>query len=246
MQYYGWTGAMTLSESNTQMTVTNNVVAGAWHHGYHFDPSDCDAVTPDFVFTGNVAHSISGYGAIARNVDTASACTEVKDFKAYKVSEAAIFLGGISSINRGKNLVTNSARYGFAIMSTSGNKVEILESHAYGEIPENIDCLPGEPTPCEFCLDTRGMILNLIAEDTHRDREKDSTELPLFNRNAGAVGDDSDSVYSDMSFTNFPTANTQCGGLQHAVRPFVFPNYTPYADFRNPTTLTNVANTAFV
>lgn len=176
------------------MLVTNNVVAGAWHHGYHFDPSDCDAVDPDFVFTNNVAHSISGYGAIARNVDTEQACTEVKDFKAYKVTEAAIMLGGISKINRGRNLVTNSARYGFAIMSTQGNKVEIYESRAYGENADNIDCNSGDMN-CEFCLDTRGMILNLIADTVHRDREKDCDELPLFNKEAGSVGDDSDSIY---------------------------------------------------
>ena len=36
--YFGWKGGFTLSESNMKMTVTNNVVAGTWHHGFHFVP----------------------------------------------------------------------------------------------------------------------------------------------------------------------------------------------------------------
>ena len=99
---------------------------------------------------------------------------------------------------------------------------------------------------CEFCLDTRGMILNLIADTVHRDREKDCDELPLFNKEAGSVGDDSDSIYYEMSFSNFNSGDTHCGGKQHAIRPFVYPNYTPYAEFQDPTTLTNVAQDAFV
>lgn len=36
--YFGWKGGFTLSESNMKMVVTNNVVAGTWHHGFHYVP----------------------------------------------------------------------------------------------------------------------------------------------------------------------------------------------------------------
>jgi len=87
-------GAMTLSSGNRNMVVTDNIVSGSWHHGYHFTPKRCTDDEPDFVFERNVAHTISGYGAIAANVE--NDCTEVKDFAAYKVTEAAIMLGGAS------------------------------------------------------------------------------------------------------------------------------------------------------
>lgn len=38
IEYFGWKGGFTLSESNSKMVVTNNVVAGTWHHGFHFVP----------------------------------------------------------------------------------------------------------------------------------------------------------------------------------------------------------------
>ena len=37
-EYLGWRGGFTLSESNKKMVVTDNIVAGTWHHGFHFDP----------------------------------------------------------------------------------------------------------------------------------------------------------------------------------------------------------------
>ena len=136
--YSDWKGAMTLSESNTEVTVTGNVVAGSWHHGFHFVPNQCDESNPSWVFSGNVAHSISGYGAIALNVD--NACTQVSDFTAYKVTEAAIMLGGPSKINRGIRLNSIDTRYGVAVMSANGGQAEIIDSKIYGELTDNQDC----------------------------------------------------------------------------------------------------------
>ena len=91
-EYFGWKGGFTLSEMNRGMIVRNNIVAGTWHHGYHFVPKRCNDNNPDFVFENNVAHSISGYGAIALNVR--NDCTLVENFVAYKVTETSIMLGG--------------------------------------------------------------------------------------------------------------------------------------------------------
>jgi hypothetical protein len=88
-KYTGWTGAFTLSNpSNSRLVVINNVASGSWHHGFHYKPLKCDdnvyPNNPGTWFQGNVAHSISGYGAVASNIE--EVCTEVKNFAAYKVT----------------------------------------------------------------------------------------------------------------------------------------------------------------
>ena len=40
-EYLGWVGGFTLSESNNQMIVQDNIVAGTWHHGFHIVPQLC-------------------------------------------------------------------------------------------------------------------------------------------------------------------------------------------------------------
>ena len=64
-----WKGGMTLSESNVVVEVVGNIVAGSWHHGFHYVPNACGEDNPSWIFENNVAHSISGYGAIAMNVN---------------------------------------------------------------------------------------------------------------------------------------------------------------------------------
>jgi hypothetical protein len=79
-------------------------------------PDDCE--DPEFshtVFVDNLAHSISGYGAIAANRDGVPVCTCARDFAAYKVTEAAIMLGGWSETNKGHNLVSIDTGYGLGI-----------------------------------------------------------------------------------------------------------------------------------
>ena len=64
-------GGISVSDGTTKITVTNNVVSGTYFAGYHFKPDKCDKDShalisnADYVFTNNVAHSISGYGAVA-------------------------------------------------------------------------------------------------------------------------------------------------------------------------------------
>ena len=63
--------------------MTGNIAASCWHHGFHYEPEECPP-NGDILFFDNVAHSISGYGAIAANVEGNPNCIEVKDFAAYK------------------------------------------------------------------------------------------------------------------------------------------------------------------
>lgn len=126
LEYFGWVGGFTLSEMNRKMTVKDNIVAGAWHHGFHIPPTKCENDNGDFVFKRNLAHSISGYGVIALNV--ANDCSMIKDFTAYKVTETAIMLGGASGINRGKNIKAIDTRYGIGVFSAGGGNAEIINS----------------------------------------------------------------------------------------------------------------------
>lgn len=154
-------GAMTLSSGTSYMTVKNNVVSGSWHHGYHFVPSRCGR-TSDWIFENNVAHSISGYGAIAKNV--ANDCTEVKDYWSYKVTEAAIMLGGGSTTNKGTNIHSIDTRYGIAVHSAGSEtgadepRAELHNCKVYAELKDNMDCAPGQV--CDHCMDRTGMVLN--------------------------------------------------------------------------------------
>lgn len=68
-------GGITATQGTARITMKNNIVSGTWHHAFHFKPLNMgkDCADPDddnnnFVFEGNIAHSISGYGAIALNV----------------------------------------------------------------------------------------------------------------------------------------------------------------------------------
>lgn len=182
-------GAMTLSERNRNMVVTDNIVSGAWHHGFHFTPKRCSEDAPDYVFERNVAHTISGYGAIAANVE--NDCTEVKDFTSYKVTEAAIMLGGPSAINRGTRISSIDTRYGIAVHSAGPEgsdvepRAELYNCKVYSELADNMDCAEGQV--CDHCLDRMGMIFNQASKSNHKDRESKWSKLPLF-KSSGALG----------------------------------------------------------
>ena len=151
--YQGWLGGFTLSENVSNTIVTRNVVAGTWHHGFHFIPQECGVANPSFIFRGNVAHSIMGTGAIALNV--ANDCTEVKDFTAYKTTQASIQLAGPSKINRGRNIVSIDTVFGPAVFPGKGTS-ELLDSYSIGELKANEDCPQG--SFCDHCFSRTGMI----------------------------------------------------------------------------------------
>ena len=188
------------------------------------------------MFEGNLAHSISGYGAVALN--EANQCTEISYFTAYKVTESSVMLGGTSRINRGTNLKAIDTRYGIGIFSGGGGTAEILDSQVYGEIPGNVDCPVG--SPCDHCMAARGVILNMAAEGAHKDREPKWSKLPLFKSSGAMQGD---SIYRNLEIIDYPSEFKSCGARQAAVMPFLQPDYTPYAAFDN-LILNNVAHDA--
>jgi len=123
-----------MSDNTNKVTMRDNIAAGCWHHGFHFIPDKCDQTNPNWLFEGNIAHSVSGYGAIAKNVE--NACTEIKDITAYKCTEAAIHLGGDSKMNRGRNLRSIDTAFGISVHPSSGES-ELIDSFSYSDLPEN-------------------------------------------------------------------------------------------------------------
>lgn len=79
-------GVFELASGTSSMTVTNNIAFSGWHHGYQVQGHECDDNNPTWVFENNVAHSISGYGAVGAGD---FACTAFHDFTAYKCYESA-------------------------------------------------------------------------------------------------------------------------------------------------------------
>ena len=102
-----------------------------------------------------------------------------------------------------------------------------------------MDCPAG--SPCDHCVDARGIILNQNAEDGHKDEEPDWEMLPLF-KSAGAMRGGR-SIYRNVRLINWISAQKTCGSRQAAIMPFLAPDYTPYAELTG-LTFDNVAREA--
>lgn len=101
-----------------------------------------------------------------------------------------------------------------------------------------MDCPQG--SPCDHCMDTRGLMLNSVQQGAHRDREDKWTMLPLFKESSAMTGE---SYYDNVELINFTTNEKTCGARQAAVMPFLQPDYTPFAEMKN-IRFTNVAHEA--
>jgi len=82
--------------------MTNNIVASTWHTGFMLPSYKCGGTQ---VHSGNVAHSISGYGVIVQRpskiydndqnkwIHETSNCLEFSEFKGYKTQSALVHMG---------------------------------------------------------------------------------------------------------------------------------------------------------
>ena len=166
-------GGITASQGTRDIIIRNSIVSGSWHHGFHFIPRECDRRTheminednPDFIFENNIAHTISGYGAVAAKVN--NRCTIVQDFKGYKCTQSTIHLAGAAESNVGRNLVSIDSRYGIGVHSGGDGDAYLYESRVYGENPDNQDCPTG--SVCDHCLDSVGIVMNQMCARAHLD-----------------------------------------------------------------------------
>lgn len=145
-----------VSESVSKVTMRDNIAAGCWHHGFHFIPKKCNDNNPSYIFENNIAHSVSGYGHIAKNVDLG--CAEIRDLIAYKCTEAGMHLGTASRENIGTNLRSIDNAFGVSV-HPSGGTSELRDSFSVSELPENKDCPSG--SVCDHCVDRIGLIIPL-------------------------------------------------------------------------------------
>ena len=140
--------------SNEPFTMNDNIVAGAWHVGMKFPARKCGDPA---VYTGNVAHSISGYGAI---VDTPASetCNEFSDFKGYKTRIATVHMGGglKSALNKVHDIVSVDSAVGLMAFGSGSARVEVEDSIFYGaKDMENEDCPEGGS--CAACISKKGI-----------------------------------------------------------------------------------------
>ena len=181
-------GGITASERTTKITIRDCIVSGSWHHGFHYVPEKCNKDTRQpvssanwHIFENNVAHSISGYGAISLNQN--NDCTIVRDFLAYKCTEAAIHHGG-PSLNVGRNLVSIDSVYGLSVHGGDGKDAELYDSRVYGEPmddsdnPINLDGPEGSPS--DHCLAPQGITVNFACDGAHKDHHPKWFKFPLF------------------------------------------------------------------
>jgi len=235
-------GGITASEGNSKMVVMNNIVSGAWQAAYHFKPLKCGAsssvTSPDYHFVNNIAHSISGNGAVAAKVS--NSCTEVKDFIAYKCTHSAIMLGGPSKINRGTNLVSIDNHWGLAIHSGDNGRAEIESSRIYGEDSANRDCPVG--STCDHCLSSTGIVLNQPCAGSHLDSQVKWFKHPLWKLCTGGIF--ATTHYNNVEFKNFDSGKKKCGAKMVTFSPWKkASDYIAFAEFKR-TTFNNVHSDA--
>jgi len=137
MDWDGYNGGLYLSDS-TDFFVTNNIAASTWHAGFMLPAYQCGGTQ---VHSGNVAHSISGYGVIVQKAESTYSCLEFSDFKGYKTRIAVVHMGGGlgAHTNKVHDIVAIDASTGLMAFSSDGGEVEVYDSSFYGEVIPNFD-----------------------------------------------------------------------------------------------------------
>ena len=123
-------------------TVTNNIVASTWHAGYMLQADTCASGTTSH--TGNVAHSISGYGLIVQPPTVEEICLKFSDFSGYKTRIGTMHMGGGLHAKEIEisNIVTIDSEAGLmAFGGTDDGKITVSNSVFYGgQNMPNLDC----------------------------------------------------------------------------------------------------------
>ena len=116
-------------------------------------------------------------------------------------------LGGPSKINVGRNIVSTDAHYGIAIHGADDGDAHLYDSRVYGENEDNEDCPRG--SPCDHCVDTIGVLVDMACDDTHKDYNPKFFKLPLFKLCTSSMY--GGATYHDVEFINWKSARKACG-----------------------------------
>jgi len=140
MEWVPYVGGLYMEDS-TNYVVTNNIAASSWHAGFMLPAYRCGGTQ---IHTGNVAHSISGYGLIVQPPKSASGdCLEWSDFKGYKTRIATVHMGGglEAATNKIRDIVTIDSSTGLMGFGTSSGHVEVSDAIFHGgQNMPNKDC----------------------------------------------------------------------------------------------------------
>jgi hypothetical protein len=149
-------------------TVTNNIVASTWHTGFVLPSYECGGPQ---VHSGNVAHSISGYGVIVQKpylndeqkMIYVRNCIEFSDFKGYKTQSALVHMGDDERAHTSKvrDIVAIDASTGLMAFKSDSGHVEVSNSRFYGdENMPNLDCPAGDSS-CQ-CIAKQGLLIPVV------------------------------------------------------------------------------------
>lgn len=203
MVWAGNCGGMSFEDASA-FTVKNNIVAGTWHWAFRLPAYMCGA---DPVHTGNVAHSISGYGVIVN--EGAGSCSEFSDFKAYKTRIGTLHMGGGtgSATNVIHSIVSIDSIDGIMAFGSSGGHVEVRDSVIYGDqdMP-NRDCPNADR--CGACTKKRGIWIPTFGGHSTSVAIAPDKLKKMFDKNGAWTGT---SMFKDLTFIGFDSRTNSCG-----------------------------------
>lgn len=185
------------------------------------------------VNSGNVAHSISGYGVIAQGSGQVKGdCAEFSGFKGYKTRIATVHIGGgiKKKINQVRDIVAIDSATGVMALGLDHGHVEVYDSIFYGsqDMP-NRDC-PNNNN-CGACMNKRGLWIPTFGlHTTHV--SKAPAKLHKMFAAGGAWG--GSSLFRDLKFIGYDSNIQSCGAGQSAIATnYIHSNFHPKANFRN-------------
>ena len=153
LPYMKWQGDIFGIQAGSGI-VTNNIVASSWHAGFLLPAHKCGDAN---VNSGNVAHSISGYGLIVQSGGDGK-CAEMSDFKGYKTRIAVVHMGGGvgTPIHKVRDVVAIDSSSGVIALGSGSGHVEVSDTMFYGsqDMP-NKDC--PHNNHCGQCIGKRGL-----------------------------------------------------------------------------------------
>jgi len=220
-------GGMAFSTCSSY-SVTNNIVASTWHSGFSIEAYRCGSTQPH---TGNIAHSISGYGVIVQGSGS-EACSEFSHFGGYKNRIATAHMGGgtMSALNKLHDIVSIDSSDGIMAFGAEDGRVEVSNSKLIGnhDMP-NLDCPTSER--CSACLPRRGLWIPVFGEHETAISPAPFKLPKMFTAGGSWEGS---SLFSGLEFIGWDRASNDCGMSQAAITTnHGQPDFHPLATFRN-------------
>lgn len=218
-------GGMKFSKCNS-FAVTNNIVASTWHSGFTIPAYSCGGTQPH---TGNVAHSIAGYGLIVKGSGS-SACSEFSDFGGYKNRIATVHMGGGtgSALNVLHDVTSIDSHDGIMALGSGNGRVEVSDSVIIGsQNMENLDCPNFDR--CSACIPRRGLWIPTFGAH-FSEIPLAPKYLPYMFKQGGSW--EGSSLFKNIKFIGFDSAFNDCGASQAAITTnFKHPDFHPLANF---------------